>query len=38
MIVQPGLSSVEALDAAGIQGLYEFFDEAAIARGQEEPQ
>lgn len=33
-----GLETVEALEAAGIKGLYEAFDEAATARREEEPQ
>lgn len=32
-----GLETVEALDTASIQALYEVFDAAATARRQEEP-
>ncbi|NKF26999.1 hypothetical protein HER21_11100 [Pseudomonas sp. BGM005] len=32
-----GLETVEVLDAASIQALYDAFDEAAKARRQEEP-
>lgn len=32
-----GLATVEALNAAGLKGLYEAFDDAATARRQEEP-
>ncbi|AWY43760.1 hypothetical protein DKY63_29105 [Pseudomonas putida] len=32
-----GLETVEALDVASIQALYEVFDAAATARRQEEP-